>query len=279
MNIIDIPVQTFEELTQWRPHESILMPVEVRNCLYYEYESALLTNHDYQTELIAWCKRCLKAPRVPKPIPLGILDNLSHLAEQGVPVKQVQGPWAVGYALFLELREFAARWKLPRDFAEALGFGIVNRSALKRVVQLTSKKPPEPSLVEPYYPFIPPSRTLAPPRLPRYIPNKMTREEYLAMTRELLQQYCSRVENLWCKSGWQGKRYAHLRDKEYLQRIAWQAYWRKILRLSWGDIQARLLAERKCYIESRTTLKRTTQRAVRLLRLGELPKSWTLPER
>lgn len=265
-------VQTFEEPTQWRPHESTLMPVEVRYQLHYEYESALLTNDNYRAELIELCRRSLKIPR-PKPTVPWIIDDLSYLAEQGVPVKRVRGLWKLGYARFLELRQFAAKWKLPYYLAETLGWGIIDRSVLKRVIHHSKKEQPQPSLVEPYIPFISPLRIPDPPPMPIYTPNKITKEEYLRLARERLQQYCERVEGLWREAGWRAERYAHLRDEKYLRRLALQAYLREILNLSWGAIQAKL-AEQDYYIENRATLVRTTRRAVTLLRLGEFPRVW-----
>lgn len=110
---------------------------------------------------------------------------------------------------------------------------------------------------------------ITPPQLTEYNPITETRESYLARVQQMVDAYCEQVEAGWRGAGWRGgQAFSHYRNPQYLQRLAKQAFMRVVLGMGWGAIRNALDAD-GMFIEARSTIKRSTERAIELLQITE----------
>lgn len=253
------------------------IPLQVRVSLLGHYERLLLTHPPFRAELLALCHQRANCP-TPKDVfkvPLWMpLHACLALCEGDAPLEPLReklssDDWRPLFEFFRQVYRFCEHWKLPYDTAFSLlrlvfspdGFVALGEAVESSKANYITDALERLELISDF-----------PPDLPLYSPVQMTREQYRAIVLQRVDEYIERVEQRWRELGWRGEAFAHLRSDDYCQRLARQAFQRTILRWSWGQIHRALQAEGQ-YLESRTTIQRSTRRACQLLELGKLPRS------
>lgn len=260
-----------------------LVPTDVRLELQKAYIELLLQHEPLRRELDALYEEREKYPFLKPPSPEETLEDstaaIAHwmlqeyfafLVNECLPEESeailLERPsieWHL-YQFYKQMYAFCRKWKLPYELWEGMFYQVFSVSDCEEV-RWWRENQPLPVGVG----FTHPTDLPEPPHLPEYNPLTETRESYLARVQQMVDAYCEQVEAGWRGAGWRGgQAFSHYRNPQYLQRLAKQAFMRVVLGMGWGAIRNALDAD-GMFIEARSTIKRSTERAIELLQITE----------
>lgn len=256
-----------------------LVPTPVRLELQREYAELLLQHEPLRRELDALYEQREKYPFLTMPpledwdaIMLHFIreDYFAFLVNEGLPeeaeaqlLERDSVDWRL-YQFYKQMYAFCSKWKLPHDIWECL-FHIVFTARDCEEVRWWRENCPLPTGAG----YTIPQGLPEPPQIPHYSPLHDTRESYLARVQQIAAEYIEQVEGVWRAAGWRGEQaFSHYRNPQYLRRLAKQVFMRVVLGMGWGAIRAALASE-GTIVESRSTIQRSTERAIEILQIRE----------
>lgn len=253
-----------------------LAPVEVRLGLLEAYIELLLQHEPLRSELDALYEEREKYPfPAPSPPHFVRLDYYCFIVNKQLPEEdearlfgQDSPEWEL-YRFYKRVYGFCRKWRLPLDVWDSL-FYLVSGVGGAEELRWWREHNPLPCAIG----FGVPHPLPAPPPLPPFDPLLASRESYFDRVQQVVSEYCEQAEAAWRAAGWRGEQaFAHWRNKGYLRRLAKQAFWRVVLGWGWGAIRS-ALAREGTIIEDRSTIKRSTERAIEVLQLTDKYESF-----
>lgn len=256
-----------------------LIPTQVRMDLLRAYVILLLLHEPFRRELDALYEEREKYPFLPKLPPedttegiarVFLGDYFAFLVNERLPeeaeavlLREGSSEWQL-YQFYKRAYAFCSRWKLPAELWLHVLYLVFEVESLEDLRWWRENQPLSVGASSTL-----PQNLPTPPLLPEYNPLFNTRESYLEQVQQVVNKYCEQVEQAWRAAGWRGEQaFNHYRDPRYLQRLAKQVFMRVVLGMGWGAIR-NALREEGVHIDSRASVKRTTERAIEILRITE----------